>query len=414
MSKKKLLPFLILLISVGGFAALVASKPERPPVEAGKKNWPVRVITAEPGTYSPILSLFGRVETPFVTRINSAVTATVTELLVREGQSVSAGQTLIKLDERDYQYTLEQREAEWRDIRAQLDNENTRHQSDLETLEDEKALLALNRREVSREKDLLKKNLGSASRSDESQKALKRQQLSVKQRQLSIDGYGARLDRLNAQLQRAEALRNQAKLNLSRTHITAPFNGLVTITQVSPGNHVRTGDWLLSMYNDDELEVRAQFPLKYAALIRASLNDHRQLLATTMQGAQPITLKLNRLAGQIQQGSGGIDGLFSIAAGAQQLTLGQTIELDVRLPAQGNVIELPASALYGRDSIYRVHNNRLQLVPIEYLGKTISSGRTEKILIRGADITAGDQIMITQLPNAVEGLAVTVMDDPAN
>ncbi len=98
---RRFLPILILLIGAGGLVALVNSKPQREALEAREKAWVIDVLTIEPATVTPQLSLYGRVHSPRTTNMSAAVTADVRSVEVLEGQYVQAGQTMVILDDRE-------------------------------------------------------------------------------------------------------------------------------------------------------------------------------------------------------------------------------------------------------------------------------------------------------------------------
>ena len=61
---RRFLPILILAIGAGGLVALVNSKPQREALEAREKAWVIDLLSIEPATVTPQLSLYGRVRSP--------------------------------------------------------------------------------------------------------------------------------------------------------------------------------------------------------------------------------------------------------------------------------------------------------------------------------------------------------------
>jgi hypothetical protein len=74
-----------------------------------------------------------------------------------------------------------------------------------------------------------------------------------------------------------------------------------------------------------------------------------------------------------------------------------------------NVIVLPYSAIYDNNRVYRVVENHLQMVKVQIAGNYLDEN-SEKLLIYSDEIQAGDNILITHLPNAMSGLKVEVGD----
>jgi hypothetical protein len=84
------------------------------------------------------------------------------------------------------------------------------------------------------------------------------------------------------------------------------------------------------------------------------------------------------------------------------------VNLRLSLPRQENSIPVPFEALYGTDRVYRVVDQRLQGLQVERLGELRDDADRTLALIRHPDLRAGDVLVVTRLPNAVDGLAVEV------
>ncbi len=121
-----------------------------------------------------------------------------------------------------------------------------------------------------------------------------------------------------------------------------------------------------------------------------------------------IELQLDRLSGKA--GTAGIDALFSIQSGSEKLRLGQQITIRLSRPPQPGLAILPFQALYGNDRIYRINDEeRLETLLIEQAGTIFHEG-VEKLLVRSVELRDGDRIVSTHLPNAVQGLKVSVVE----
>ncbi|MCP5424136.1 MAG: biotin/lipoyl-binding protein [Gammaproteobacteria bacterium] len=402
------LPLMILILAIGGFLALRATRSPALPVQAQEKVWQVSVVEVQPTQHTPEVLLYGVVEAPRQADLSAAVAAEVAQVPIAEGQSVEMDQVLVVLDERDIGLALRQREADAEEIRAMIESERKRHRSDLDVLEHEKTLLDLNRRAVERAEDLRRRKVGSESLLDEARMALERQALAVNTRQLSVDDHAARLAQLQARLARAEALRDQAHLDLQRTRIVAPFAGRIATLTAAPGDRVRVGDPLLSMYATNELEIRAQIPFRYLPIVRASLAAGRPLVAEAIVDGQSIPLRLDRLSARAADSAGGVDGLLRPVDATPTWVPGRLLSLALRLPPESETVALPPAALYGLDRIYRLEDGRMAALTVERIGERFDATGGSQVLVRSPDLREGDKIITTQLPNAVSGLKVAV------
>jgi multidrug resistance efflux pump len=401
-----LVPIFILLTGAAAYAALKATRPEPKPIEPRERAWAVVTETAAPGTLSPSLRLFGRTESPKTARLTSGVEADVLEVPAREGDRVKAGELLVSLDDREAALLLAQRRAEIDQIAAEIELEKEKQANDLRVLEHEQELLALARKDVERAQKLVSTNVGSQSQLDAARQTVERQTIAVDGRALSIRQHRSVMARLESKLAQAEAVRDRSSLDLERTRVTAPFDGRLTEVSVSIGDRVKNGDHLVSMYDTSAMEIRAQVPTASLPLVRQSLIQQRPLSAHCRVDGIKVEAVLERISGEVRSGSGGADALFKIRGGSPWLPLGRTVELIVELPPVAESIALPLEALYGSDRIYLFDDGHMQGITVERLGEIHAHGLDRRVLVRSDRLNPGDRVIVTQLPNAIDGLRV--------
>lgn len=410
MLKKTVLPLIIIALAVLIFFLLKVSEPETAAREQPQKAWLVDAVTVEHQRLAPEITIYGRVETPRDASLKAAVEADIEAIHVLEGDTVDAEQVLINLDDTDVSLMRDQRQADVREAQALIDTENQRYQRDRDLLDNQQQLVNLADKAVQRAKKLEETRLASQSALDDALAAYQQQVLSLKQLQHDIDQHPARLAQLQAAKSRAQALLAQAEVNIGRTRITAPFDSRVAALNVAPGDRVRPGDNLLTVYDLSNLEVRAQIPGRYIGRVRTLMNQGRQLEARANLEGETIKLTLQRLSGEVRQDSGGIDGLFSIDNNREPLPLGTFVELQMQLAEQDDVIEIPFSALYGLDRVYRIEDGLLQSVAVERVGEKTRQNGQKIMLIRSDKLQPGDKVAATQLPNAITGLRVEIAE----
>ncbi|MDJ0741466.1 MAG: HlyD family efflux transporter periplasmic adaptor subunit, partial [Gammaproteobacteria bacterium] len=282
----------------------------------------------------------------------------------------------------------------------------------LEALPRERQLLALTRGEVTRLRDLVQKQVGAQSQLDTARQAAERQAIAVTARQQAVDEHAARLAELEAARARSTALRDQAQLELERCEVRAPFNGRVAQVLVSPGRRVRAGDPLISLYSTDEMIVRAQLPSRHLPAVRAAIADDRRLQAGALIDGVPFVATLRSLAADAVDAAGGVDGLFDIVrSDTLPVDQGRFVRLDLEMPASDGLVALPREAVYGSDRVYRIDaDSRMRGLRIERVGELRLDGGESRLLVRMPDLPADARIVTTQLPNALDGLLVRVVD----
>jgi hypothetical protein len=73
-------------------------------------------------------------------------------------------------------------------------------------------------------------------------------------------------------------------------------------------------------------------------------------------------------------------------------------------------VPLPFEALYGLKRVYRLDGGRLVTVDVERVGELRLPDGSVQVLVRSPDLHPGDQVVTTQLPNAVNGLRVKLAE----
>tara|TARA_R110002072_G_scaffold163353_2_gene315831 strand:+ start:8923 stop:10182 length:1260 start_codon:yes stop_codon:yes gene_type:complete len=403
---------LVLLLAVGLIIFyLLATKPVPPKQQTPEKEWLVATETITFQTSTPQINLLGRITNPFDSNLSAGIIADVVQVPVRDGMQVKAGDILIKLDDKEIKLTVEQRKADVAELNAQINAEKNRYASDQLALKEEQRLLTIAENAVKRQAKLQASKLVAQERYDNAESQRAQTALSVNARKLMLADHPSRLAQLKARLKRAETLLSNALLDAERSTIKAPFDGVITSVSVSPGERVQIGQALVSLYDNNNMELLAQIPDRYVSEIRQALNNGKNITALSSRFGETKELSLQRLSGQVKQGSGGINGIFIPKEAKPNFVLNNAVEILVSLPKIENSISLPLSAIYGADRIYRVEGGRLQAISIQILGKELDPlGKEDRAIITSKLLSKGDVIATTQLPNAISGLKVQVRD----
>lgn len=399
------LPLLILAIGVAGFMALKASRPDAPKPEPQERAWLVETVVVEPATRHPVLTLHGEVANPDRLSINAPLAARVAAVPVEDGQSVNRGERLVELDERDFEPALKRAQANLADLEAQLRELRTQHESDQEALALEREIVENAETALSRNRDLRGRNLASQVDVDTARDALSQARLALNTRRERVSTFEARIAGLEARRDAAAADVMAAERDLARASVDAPADGLVGNVEATPGAQVGTNAHLLTFYPWDGFELRALIPSSRVAGMLAAMRDGQPPVARARETG--AALELERIAAQAS--GQGATGLFAFVEPDESLRTGQVLTVELEMPAVDDAIVIPHSALYGNDHVYRIRKDRLERVRVERLGEHLDDenrGQSGALLVRSADLTEGDRLATTQLPNAIDGLLV--------
>ena len=407
---KILLPIVVLVLGVGVFRVLKSTRPEQPPPEVQERIWRVEVERTMPERMAPELRLYGRVETPDLLRATASAPAWVTEVAVRDGERVRAGDVLVRLDARDFVPRIDQVKAQIAELEAEIGSEQNRYETDRLALAQEKRLLELARDAVERQRRLKAEKVGAEQALDDAEQAAVQQALVVSNREMSLADHPTRLRALEARLASNQARLQELQLEYERATIRAPYDGIVTGVEVTAGDQVAKGEVLVRMFGLDSLQVRARIPAPYQAELLAALHEHGRLPATADPGDQALELALERIAGEA--GPSGVDGLFEVSGDPSALRLGQMLTVRLERPARDGVVAVPFRAVYGGGRIYKLQDGRMVGIDVDTLGERQGGADgDERLLVRSPLLGRGDLIVTTHMPNAIDGLRAETLDE---
>lgn len=396
----------ILLVMVVVVILLVMTKPEQPAIESKQKIWPIEAIKVDVGKMAPVQTLYGTVESNEMVTAASPVSGVVDMVWVKEGDAITIGQKLVALAPADIELPYQIAKADVADTQAQIKLQDLAYQANKKRLDHEQKVLEIKRKDVSRNEDLIKKDLISKSTLDKSKEALVRQEFAVVGAELSVQENKVKVDQLKARLQKAKANLEQAKLNRQRGVVEAPYAGRIAKVLVAKGDRVTTNSSLISFYSLDSLELRAKIPVNQLKMVYQSVQQNIPVSALFTIDGEVFDLPLKRLAGE--SSTSGVDAFFEIPTELKIIRPGDLLKVQLKGQVVENTFAVPYSALYGSDRIYTVEDGTLQLVKVELLGETLVDGQVWALL--QGDLAQGAMVATTHLPNAISGLKVNVME----
>lgn len=110
-------------------------------------------------------------------------------------------------------------------------------------------------------------------------------QASYDDKRAEVARYESLLAEANAAIARARANLELAELDMKRSEIRAPYNGIVIARQAVAGAYINTGAPVVNLLNDEAMEIEADVPsdrlagLAPGRAVRARLDDGRAVMA---------------------------------------------------------------------------------------------------------------------------------------
>ena len=223
-----------------------------------------------------------------------------------------------------------------------------------------------------------------------------------------------------AAVEAAKADRDQAKLNVKRTQIVAPFDGRIRETHVDLGQFVNTGAPLARFYATDKVELRLPLTDKQVSLLDLPLNyqNRTDQDATTVNIETVYGNQRWHWQGEIVRVDASLDiqsrltyavaeiaNPFMTAEENQQprppLMIGQFAQAMIQGKQINNVVTIPRLALQPGDTVWLVNDQQqLQQQKVTVLQ---ANGDTAYIQF---DSEKPVRILVSQLAVAVEGMSV--------
>ena len=220
---------------------------------------------------SQTIPVIGRVVSERAGRIAAQVAGAVRAVHIQIGERVKQGQLIAELDH-------DTKKAEARVLAAQIDTAK----ADLETA---RASLTLTEQELNRQTKLKKSGAFSKSRFETAQQEL------LKAR--------SRILRDEAIIATRRASADIIKLEVDRSRIIAPFDGVVIEKLTEAGSYLRIGDAVARLLSDSELEIEAEVPsvritgIKPGYRVRATFEDGTEF-AATVRSMLPVENPMTR------------------------------------------------------------------------------------------------------------------------
>jgi HlyD family secretion protein len=81
----------------------------------------------------------------------------------------------------------------------------------------------------------------------------------------------------------------------------------------------------------------------------------------------------------------------------------------VALPAVTDVVPIPSEALYGNDQVYLLQDSRMRAITVQRIGEHVAADGSRRLLVKNDRLDSDSQIIITQLPSAVDGHKVSAV-----
>jgi len=239
----------------------------------------------------------------FVVRMAPEVAGRVIEVNVADNQRVKGGDVLFRLDPQPFELALQQAEAKLAGVGQSIGANTAAVSSAQERLIEAKAKRDNVREQASRVLQLVEKGVYPKARADTANKELEVTEANVREAESELERARQELGPQgndNPQFREALAAAEQAKLNLVRTTVLAPSDGVITNLPLTDGEFVAAGEASLTFIDTRDVWVNANF--RENSLENVKPGDPVELVLDTLPG-RIFDAKVQSIGWGVSQGS---------------------------------------------------------------------------------------------------------------
>lgn len=372
------LPLFILMLGIGVFALQMLTRPQPSRIATETKPTAVEVVTVARAARPTQVRTAGTVIPAQEVRLGAEVTGKVVAIhpeLVPGGRA-SAGETLLRIDPRQYRLAVKQLDVSLERARFELEVEKGRS------------------RVAAREWKLV----GVADSTIEG-KALALREPHLKAAQAGLHG--------------AESALARAKLDLARTRVTAPFNAFVKEESVDVGQLVTVGGGVATLVGTDAFWVRASVSLADLALveIREGGGDGSPARISQAVGEGPPIVRHGRVIRLLKDldPKGRMarllvevrDPLATDAARPLPLLLGAFVSVEIAGRTFDGAVALPRLGLRQGDRAWVMNTER----ELEIRKLRVAWRGPDAVMVTSG-LSPGERVVVSRIAAPVEGMAL--------
>lgn len=351
-------------LALGGRWALKpkATVPSAP--VAVQEFMPQEVVTVEATELRQVLPLSGSLRAVDLVTVKSKLAGDVRAVLVREGESVHAGQVVVRIDATEYEARVAQARGNLNHARAQLEIA-------AKTRENNLALV---------EKGFISRN--------------------------AFDNSASQYAAAKASVDAAQGAFDIVMKSLNDTVLRAPIPGLVSVRHVQPGEKVATDSKLLEIVNLQKLEFEAAVPASEIA--RVAIGQPVELRVEGQAG--PFAGKVVRINPATQAGSRAVPVYVQLANPQDQLRVGMFAQAQLTLASRPGVLALPQAAVRTDSAgsyVFTIDGGKIARRPVTLGASGLSGNEPRLEILSGLDI--GAQVIRTDMGNLQAGTPARIV-----
>ncbi len=415
-------------------AYLIAHKPGPTRKQVEEETRTLRVIEAISVDLVPRAMGYGVAEPGRIWEAVAEVKGTVssTHSFMKSGELIEANSVLIQIDRTEYELAVARLEANIEETKAKIkelakDEENTKR-----LIAVEQRSLDLARKSLERKIDILKRKAISQDEVDREERSFIQQKQNVQRLNNALSLIPTKRKALNSALAVQQTNLKQARINLAKTTITAPFDCRLSDVNIESGQFVRTGQPLFKGHSTAVTEVEARFRIEELSHLLSDrmrerfqpglgTNTFKQLfndihVIVTLQSGdwsaewearidrfrETVDLRTREMRIVVA-----IDNPYEKAKPGVRppLTAGMFCRVELLAPVRVGSVIVPRSAIYGNDIFTVDKESRLQKRQV-----VVDFAQSEFVVIKSG-LSGGEPVVVSDPSPAILGMKVNPVTD---
>ncbi len=288
----------------------------------------------------------GRVNAAARIAISSEVAATVSEVPVREGQAVRAGQVLVRLSDDEPRAALAQAQAALAEARSRaLQQASVGAPVTEQAQVQAQAALLVAQRDHERIRQLVAQGFFAPQRLDEARRALDTAQSALASAQVQAQANqprGVEPQLAAARTAQAEANLRMAQARLARLVLRAPVDAVVLRRDVEPGLMAQPGRELLALAEAGPLRIDTSIDERHLPLLQ--LGMPARAVADAFPG-QPFEARLSEVAPAVDAERGSVAVRLALMEPPAFLKADMTVSVELFGGRRERALVLPSEAV---------------------------------------------------------------------
>ncbi len=408
--------FVVLFIALVIAVVLVIMRPRAERQVPVDKGLLVEVLPAKTEDVEMVVESFGTVAPRESLKLVAQVRGPIVDIdpAFEEGGFVQEKTRLIQIDPRTYRLAVERRNVQIKQAEAELKRLEQEVVNLKSRIKITRSDVKLSRNEYLRLKKLINRKVIAQSQLDKSEQAY----LASQERLQALDNQMALTDPQKEQLiaarDMARVMHQEAKLDLERSSIVAPFEGWVLEKAIEVGQYVNIGQQLGKIYSAGQLDIEVRIPTKDLKWFPEDMGQETPLLADVVfknAGNEHIWRgRVARIKAMMDERTRTLPMVIEIdetpATERPQNPFGLRPGMFVTVRIKGkkiqNVFVLPRYLVYPGGVVYTVKDDTLESNMVKIL-----RGYKDTVII-GDGLSEGALIVKSPLSSPMDGMRVRV------